>query len=173
MEDRLDDPLISALSPATGPTFPAAGSAKITMVAPADKRVGNIRRHHLHRPCDTPDRRSGPLARKAAGFAIQRASYDAPRGAARSIVRAIAGQGGGRGPAIAMTTQGWASRALWLMFCDFCSLGGLRFWFALRELRADGTGELFCFVIALFFGSLEILVFVIATAAKFLMLILP
>ncbi len=37
--------------------------------------------------------------------------------------------------------------------------------------RADGTGELFCFVIALFFGSLEVMVFVIVTLAKLLMLI--
>jgi hypothetical protein len=39
--------------------------------------------------------------------------------------------------------------------------------------RAHGSGELFCFVIALVFGWLEILVFVVVTVAKLLMLILP
>jgi hypothetical protein len=39
--------------------------------------------------------------------------------------------------------------------------------------RVDGTGKIICFAIALFMSYLEVLVFVIATIAKLLMLILP
>jgi hypothetical protein len=119
IEDRLDDPQISALSPAIGPTFPTAGPERIAMVAPVDERVGNIRRDHLHRPCHAPDRRSGPLAGKATVFIIQRPNDGGTRRTAGSIVHTIAAQGGGRvPPVIAMNAspQGWASRALWLMF---------------------------------------------------------
>jgi hypothetical protein len=79
MEDSLNEHQISALSPPNDPTFPAGGPDLIAMVAPPDERVGNIRRDHLHRPCHAPDRRSGPLAGKATGFIIQRASDDGPR----------------------------------------------------------------------------------------------
>jgi hypothetical protein len=178
MEDRLDDPQISALSPAIGPTLLFAGPHRIAMVAPPDERVGNIRRDHLHRPCDAPHRRSGALADKATRFTIQRASHDGPRRTAGSIVRAIAAQGGGRVAVIAMNAspQGWASRALWLMFAISAAWAVYVFGSHYGSCRADGTGELFCFVIALFFGWLEVLVFVIfviVTVAKLLMLILP
>jgi hypothetical protein len=69
--------------------------------------------------------------------------------------------------------QGWASRALWLMFAISAAWAVYVFGSRYGSCRADGTGELFCFGIALFFGWLEVLVFVIATVAKLLMLILP
>jgi hypothetical protein len=169
------EPQISALSPAIGPTSPAVGPDRIAMVAPPHERVGNIRRDHLHRPCHAPDRRSWPLAGKATGFITQRASDDGPRRTAGSIVRAIAAQGGGRVPVIVMNAspQGWPSRALWLMFAISAAWAVYVFGSHYGSCRADGTGELFCFVIALFFGWLEVLVFVIVTVAKLLMLILP
>jgi hypothetical protein len=171
----LYEPQISALSPAIGPNFPVAGPDRIAMVAAPDERVGNIRRDHLHRLCHAPDRRSGPLAGKATRFIIQRASDDSPRRTAGSIVRAIAAQGGGRVPVIVMnaSSQGWASRALWLMFAISAAWAVYVFGSHYGSCRADGTGEIFCFVIALFFGWLEVLVFVIVTVAKLLMLILP
>jgi hypothetical protein len=71
------------------------------------------------------------------------------------------------------SSQGWAGRALWLMFAISTAWAVYVFGSHYGSCRADGTGELFCFVIALFFGWLEILVFVIVTVAKLLMLILP
>jgi hypothetical protein len=142
---------------------------------PPDERVGYIRRDHLHRPCHAPDRRSGPLPGKPTGCIIQRASDDRPPRTAGSIVRAIAAQGGGRVPVIAMNAspQSWASRALWLVLAISAAWAVYVFGSHYGSCRADGTGELFCFVIALFFGWLEVLVFVIVTVAKLLMLILP
>jgi hypothetical protein len=69
--------------------------------------------------------------------------------------------------------QSWASRALWLVLAISAAWAVYVFGSHYGSCRADGTGELFCFVIALFFGWLEVLVFVIVTVAKLLMLILP
>jgi hypothetical protein len=86
------------------------------------------------------DRRSGPLA----GFIIQRASDDGPRCTAGSMVRAIATQGGERVTVHrheCITSRLGEPRSL-ADVCDFCSMGNLRFWLALRELpcrRNRGT----------------------------------
>jgi hypothetical protein len=69
--------------------------------------------------------------------------------------------------------QNWASRALWLIFAISAVWAVYVFGSQYGSCRAHGSGELFCFAIALVFGWLEVLVFAIVTIAKVLMLILP
>jgi hypothetical protein len=67
----------------------------------------------------------------------------------------------------------FVSRALWLMFAISTAWAVYVFGSQYGSCRAHGSGELFCFVIALIFGWLEILFFIIGTVVKFLMLVLP
>jgi hypothetical protein len=69
--------------------------------------------------------------------------------------------------------QGWASRALWLMFAISAAWALYLFGSHYGSCRVDGTGQLLCFFIALFLSWLQVLVFVVVTVAKLLMLILP
>jgi hypothetical protein len=69
--------------------------------------------------------------------------------------------------------QSWMSRALWSML--FIALIWVLYVLASHygSCRADGTGKFVCLLVALAFGWLDVLVLVIAAAARVLETILP
>jgi hypothetical protein len=70
-------------------------------------------------------------------------------------------------------SQQWAACALWLMLA--VSAGYIIFAFVSHygSCRADGTGKIGCFLVALFASLLEALAFAFVTVVKILTFILP
>lgn len=69
--------------------------------------------------------------------------------------------------------QSWAARGLWLVLAISAVWTVYVFGSNYGDCRMDGAGKITCLLITLFMSCLEVLVFVIATIAKLLVLILP
>jgi hypothetical protein len=67
----------------------------------------------------------------------------------------------------------WLARVLWLMLATSACWVMYLFAASYGGCRADGSGKLGCFMLALFMSVLEAIVFIVLTIVKLLLLMLP
>jgi hypothetical protein len=67
----------------------------------------------------------------------------------------------------------WPARAVWIMLAIAAIWAIYAFASHYSSCRTDGSGQVPCFVLALFFSWLDLLVLVIATVVKLITLALP
>jgi hypothetical protein len=67
----------------------------------------------------------------------------------------------------------WPVRAVWTMLAVAAIWVLYTFGSHYTSCRADGSGQVLCFILALFFGWLEVLFTVIGTVIRLIVLIMP
>ena len=67
----------------------------------------------------------------------------------------------------------WPARAVWTMLAVAAIWAVYTFGSHYSVCRADGSGQVLCFLLSLFLSWLEVLVFVVGTVLKLITLIMP